>query len=289
MCEEVKHPERQVPKAMVLSVLIAGLVGVFFLVPILFVLPDVATLLAVPSGQPIGLLFRTATGSASAAFGLLFLLFGILFFAGTGALTAASRCTYAFSRDGAVPGSRVWKQVHYDLPIYALLLSTAIDCLLGLIYFGSAAAFNSFTGVTTICLSTSYAMPILVSVLRKREALRNSPFSLGKFGYAINMVMLCWIGLAVVLFSVPTALPAEPETMNYASVVFAFFASISVVWYFIRGRKSFTGPPVPSDVAPGETSTVPGLATMESNYERNGDVEQKVLQEKEMGSNRKTG
>lgn len=28
------------------------------------------------------------------------------------------------------------------------------------------------------------------------------------------------------------------------------FAVISVVWYFIRGRKEFHGPPVPSDADP---------------------------------------
>lgn len=37
--------------------------------------------------------------------------------------------------------------------------------------------------------------------------------------------------------------------MNYASVVFAGFASISLGWYFIRGRKDFRGPPVPVDVS----------------------------------------
>lgn len=42
--------------------------------------------------------------------------------------------------------------------------------------------------------------------------------------------------------------------MNYASVVFAGFASISIGWYFIRGRKHFRGPPVPVDVS----STVKG-------------------------------
>ncbi|KAM5466929.1 hypothetical protein MauCBS54593_005548 [Microsporum audouinii] len=41
---------------------------------------------------------------------MLFLIIGIQIFAGIGALTAASRCTYAFARDGAIPGSRVWKQ-----------------------------------------------------------------------------------------------------------------------------------------------------------------------------------
>ncbi|KAH7112159.1 amino acid permease-like protein [Dendryphion nanum] len=281
MCEEVQSPEREVPKAMVLSVAAAGVTGVIYLVPILFVLPDVQMLLKVANGQPIGLLFKTVTGSAAGGFGLLFLILGILFFAGVGALTAASRCTYAFARDGAIPGSRFWKKVdkRFDIPLGALILSTAVDCLLGLIFFGSSAAFTSFTGVATICLSTSYGMPILISVLRGRKAVKNSTFSLGRFGFAINVATLIWICLAVVLFCMPVSLPVAAETMNYASVVFAGFATISVVWYFVRGRKSFTGPPVPQDVAPGEEVTVAGLAAVESRNERNGDVEQKVLKE----------
>ncbi|KAF2016415.1 amino acid permease-like protein [Aaosphaeria arxii CBS 175.79] len=282
MCEEVQNPEREVPKAIVLSVAAAAVTGVVYLVPILFVLPDVQTLLDVANGQPIGLLFKTVTGSAGGGFGLLFLILGILLFAGTGALTAASRCTYAFARDGAIPGSRLWAKVdkRFDIPLGALLLSTVVDCLLGLIYFGSSAAFNSFTGVATICLSASYGMPILISVLRGRKAVKNSTFSLGRFGYAINIAMIVWICLAIVLFCMPVSLPVTAGDMNYASVVFAGFAAISVIWYVIRGRKSFNGPPVPQDVAPGEEVTVAGLATADSRTERNNDVEQKILDEK---------
>jgi amino acid transporter len=134
-----------------------------------------------------------------------------------------------------------------DVPLWGIILSSAVDCLLGLIYFGSTAAFNSFTGVATICLSTSYGIPILISIVRGRRAVRNSPFSLGKFGYAINIAAVSWIALAVALFCMPVSLPVDPSTMNYASVVFAGFASISVAWYFIRARKAFTGPPVVRD------------------------------------------
>lgn len=281
MCEEVQNPEREVPRAMVLSVAAAGVTGVIYLIPILFVLPDVQLLLDVANGQPIGLLFKTATGSAAGGFGLLFLILGILFFAGTGALTAASRCTYAFARDGAIPGSRLWKRVdkRFDIPLWALVLSTLVDCLLGLIYFGSSAAFNSFTGVATMCLSTSYGMPILISVLRGRRAVKNSSFSLGRFGYFINVAMLCWICLAVVLFCMPVSLPVEAATMNYASVVFAGFASISLIWYFIRGRKDFTGPPVPQDVAPGEEFGVVGVEKTDLERTSPVDSADRVLKE----------
>ena len=45
------------------------------------------------------------------------------------------------------------------------------------------------------------------------------------------------------------SLPVTAESMNYASVVFAGFATISIGWYFVRGRKHFRGPPVPVDVS----------------------------------------
>lgn len=247
MCEEVQNPEREVPKAIVLSVVAAGLTGLIYLIPILFVLPNVQTLLEIANGQPIGYIFKTATGSAGGGFGLLFLILGIWLFAGVGALTASSRCTYAFARDGAIPGSKLWSKVdsRFDIPLWALTLSAIVDCLLGLIYFGSSAAFGSFTGVATICLATSYGLPILVSVIQGRKHLQNATFSLGRFGMAVNITTLLWIVLSIFLFCMPTNLTGlDSSTMNYASVVFAGFATISLVWYFAWGRKNFSGPPI---------------------------------------------
>ncbi|KAK6851203.1 amino acid permease-like protein [Apiospora arundinis] len=262
MCEEVQSPEREVPKAIVLSVVAAGFTGLIFLIPVLFVLPEVSILLEIANGQPIGYIFKKATGSAGGGFGLLFLVLGIWLFAGVGSLTAASRCTYAFARDGAIPGSGLWKRVNktFGIPLWALTLSAVVDCLLGLIYFGSTAAFSSFTGVATICLSTSYGLPILVSVCRGRKHLAHASFSLGKFGFVINIATLLWIVLAIFLFCMPTNLAGlSPQTMNYASVVFAGFATVSIVWYFVWGRKHFSGPPIlQSSLAEGGVGVVRG-------------------------------
>ncbi|KAK5163607.1 uncharacterized protein LTR77_010556 [Saxophila tyrrhenica] len=249
MCEEVQNPSREVPRAMVWSVAAAGLTGVVYILPLLFTLPSVKALLGAANGQPIGLLFKTVTGSAAGGFGLLFLILGIMFFAGIGALTASSRCAYAFARDGAIPGYK-WFGATNDrlgIPLWGLVLSTVVDCLLGLIYFGSSTAFTSFTGVATINLSCAYGGPILVSMIRGRKLVEHSSYSLGKFGFVINGICISWIFLAVVIFCMPVALPVTPATMNYASVVWAGFAAISMIWYFVHGRRNFTGPPVPKD------------------------------------------
>ena len=106
---------------------------------------------------------------------------------------------------------------------------------------------------------------------------KKSSFSQGKFDFAINILAICWICLAVVLFCMLVSLPVQAQTMNYASVVFAGFAIISIIWYFIHGRKGFNGPPVPQDVEP-EEEVVFDMSVVESNHARNGDVENKALE-----------
>lgn len=46
--------------------------------------------------------------------------------------------------------------------------------------------------------------------------------------------------------------------LDYASVVFAGFTAISGAWYFIRGRNSFTGPPIESEPVVTEEEHVVG-------------------------------
>ncbi|WVQ69053.1 uncharacterized protein L199_007265 [Kwoniella botswanensis] len=258
LCEEVKEPAHQVPRAMgkssvgkseltcaVLSVAAAAVTGLVYLLPINFVLPDITPLLEVASLQPMPLLYKIVTGSSGAALGLLFLILGIWVFATIGSLTAASRCTWAFSRDGGIPGSGWWKVVnpHFGIPINSLILSTVVCALLGLIYLGSSAAFNAFTGVATICLGCSYAFPVLCSLVRGRKMVRNAPYSLGKFGFIINLITVVWITFSIILFCMPTAVPVtDPASMNYASVVFAGFSTIAAVWYAINARKHYHGP-----------------------------------------------
>ena len=281
LCEEVQNPAREVPKAMVLSVLAAGVTGIVYLIPILFVMPEVDDVLVVPTGQPIGYIYKQATGSAGGGFGLLFLILGILFFASVGSLTATSRNLYAFSRDGGVPLSRLWSRVdrRFDHPVNALLLVTLVEALLGLIYLGSSAAFNAFTGAGTLCLSASYGMPILVSLLTNRSLVESrATFRLGHMsGLIVNALTILWITFAIVLFCFPTAIPVTRNSMNYASVLFVGFGAIAGVYYGLVARKSFKGPPVRRDAA-GNFDLSLGVDTNDSTGKggAGGDVVEKV-------------
>ncbi|KAF2838136.1 amino acid transporter [Patellaria atrata CBS 101060] len=249
MCEEVRQPSTQVPKAMVGTIVLNTICGLLFLIPLVFVIPNLTDLAALASGQPLPTILLSAVGSSGGAFALLIPLLVLSIICGTGCTTAASRCTWAFARDGAIPGSKWWKVVNrrLDVPLNAMMLSMVVQIILGVIYFGSAAAFNAFSGVGVICLTTSYAIPIFISLIRGRTHVREGDFYLGIIGTVANVVAICWSLLAIPLFCMPSYLPVAADTMNYASVVFVAFILISATWYFVWGKRNYAGPPTHED------------------------------------------
>ncbi|KAF8232261.1 amino acid transporter [Tricholoma matsutake] len=244
MAEEVHNPTYQLPRALAWSPLIGLICGIVYLLPIMFTLPDIALLLAVPGGQPLGVMFEAIMGSKAGVFGI-----GML--CAISISCAASRATWSFARDKAIPFHTVFARVNHrldDVPVYAYLLSTVIQLLLALIFLGSTAAFNAFTGVATISLQASYAMPVAVSLATGRKDVADAPFNLGIWGVPLNVIAVLWTSLQLVLFSMPAVIPVTKSSMNYASVVFVGFAAISAVWYLIDGRFHYEGPPMPDEV-----------------------------------------
>jgi len=170
---------------------------------------------------------------------------------------AASRATWSFARDKAIPYSAFFSKVNHGflegVPLSAYLLSTTVQVLLGLIFLGSSTAFNAFVGVAVMCLGVSYALPVLLSVLNRRREVFDAPYSLGRWGYLINCIAVLWVFFEMVLFSMPAVIPVTPTSMSewdfdsclifatisdwdltdYASVVFVGFASISAAWYIM--------------------------------------------------------
>ena len=154
---------------------------------------------------------------------------------------AASRCTWAFARDDAIPGSKIFAKVNKKLgvPVYSLILVTVVQMLLGLINLGSTSAFTAFVSVGVIALAASYAIPIALSLFwNRRVEVNQAKWNVGPIiGPIVNVVALCWIAFEIVLFSMPTVLPVTEVSMNYASVVCVGFGTIATAWYFIHARK----------------------------------------------------
>lgn len=116
--------------------------------------------------------------------------------------TTASRQLWSFSRDHAVPGSAIWSRVTPggNVP-YAIGLCLLIQALLCLIDLGSTTAFNSFVSTAVNAFMAAYALPVLLSLLEKRQSISSAPFFRRITGLVCNLVMMAWAPLAIVIFS----------------------------------------------------------------------------------------
>jgi amino acid transporter len=144
------------------------------------------------------------------------------------------------ARDNALPGAKIFARVNPKLgvPVYAIILMTVVQMLLGLINLGSTSAFTAFVSVGVQALALSYAIPIAISLFSRRKHVSTAPWKMPSLvGKVVNVIALVWIAFEVVLFSMPTALPVTEVTMNYASVVLVGFMAIAAIWYVVHARK----------------------------------------------------
>lgn len=111
------------------------------LIGICYVLPDISSLLADPSGQPAAGLIYLGTRSRIAATFLTLLIVTSTRFCSIGSAAGLSRSIYGFARDGAIPGHKWLATIHPSLqiPLNALVAQTVVAALVGLIYIGSTA------------------------------------------------------------------------------------------------------------------------------------------------------
>jgi amino acid transporter len=241
MAEEVADPALKVPRAISLCIPVGGIAGLFFIIPICATMPALADIITAPGGQAIPYIFHVVMGSPGGGLALTFLVLGVTMFCSISITVAASRCTWAFARDDAIPGAKLFAKVSPGLgvPIWALVLTTVVQMLLGLINLGSSSAFLAFVSVGVIALQVSYGIPIFLSLVQdKRKQVNAAQWNCGHLiGTIVNSVALVWIGFEVVLFSMPTVLPVTEISMNYAIVVLVGFGVLSALWYFVHARK----------------------------------------------------
>ncbi|RAH64913.1 putative amino acid permease [Aspergillus aculeatinus CBS 121060] len=269
MAEECVAPARIVPQVLSLNIPVLGLAGLLFILPICFTLPPMEDILAAPAGQALPYIFHRVMGTAAGGLALTSLVLSLTLFGSISATVAGSRAIYAFARDNAVPCSRFWARVHDpyaffasassssdssshknnpdSVPFNALLGGTILQLLLGLINLGSTSTFTAFVSVSTIALSVAYAIPIALSLMHRRTEVARAPWTCGPLlGPIVNVLSLAWIAFGLVLFSLPTALPVTPSSMNYAAVVLVGLWGLAFAWYCVYGRRVYKGPPLES-------------------------------------------
>ncbi|KAH8735204.1 amino acid permease-domain-containing protein [Ilyonectria robusta] len=223
MTEEMPHPARDAPRAMIYAIAIGGITGTVFIIVILFCLANPSTVMSTSTGMPISELIFQATRSRAGAT-VITLMLAICFINGTnGCTTSASRLIFSMARD------------------------KGFILLFGLLYLGPTVAFNAYIASCTIFLNLSYAFPIFLLIIRGRKVLARfqtaeTPFKLGdRWGIIVNLIAATYVAITTVFFCFPPGLPVSANFMNYVPAVIGIFAVLVVACWWIY-RNTFEGP-----------------------------------------------
>ncbi len=132
------------------------------------------------TGAPPAQILLDALGATAGKL-LLLVVIGAQLFCGMASVTANSRMIYAFSRDGALPFSRVC------IPPARAHARRSRRCgrrrwvlVLGLPYLINVTAYAAVTSIAVIGLYIAYVIPTLLR-LRKGEAFERGPWHLGRW------------------------------------------------------------------------------------------------------------
>jgi amino acid transporter len=259
LSEETNNASRSVARGMVSAVVVSGIFGFFLLLAITFAIPNVQETLDA-GVDAIPYIFTTALNEQWTVF-LLFIVLGGQFFCGTSGLQAASRMMFAFSRDGAVPGSRIWRKVSPNrAPINAVIGVGVMSWLIMVPSLFIQVAYVVATSIAVIGLSISFGLPILLRI-RAGSSFEPGAWSLGKHYRWISPLAVAWIVLICVLFLLPVSPQGIPgaedfdwELVNYAPLTVGGALILFGGWYLLSARHWFTGPvrETASDLSPAE-------------------------------------
>ena len=118
--------------------------------------------------------------------------------------------------------------------------------LLGLINIGSSVAFNVLVSFVIAAYFGSYVIPISMVAYRRSRGIpiKMGPWNLGRFGLTTNIVAIVWIIITWTFSFFPIAVPVNPSTMNWSSVLWGSMMSFGIFWYIVYQRHKFTGPTI---------------------------------------------
>lgn len=113
MSEEIENAAINVPRSIVLSVVINGALGFGMLIATIFCTgdPENALSAATTIGFPFIEIFLQATNSAGGATGMTAIIIALAFSSTIGFLATASRMIWSFARDKGLPFSNILSQV----------------------------------------------------------------------------------------------------------------------------------------------------------------------------------
>ncbi|MFD6496451.1 APC family permease [Streptomyces sp. NPDC060188] len=201
LAEEAKDPYRSVPRAIVGSVVAAGLLGMLFLIALTVAIKDIPRITA--SDSPVAAIMRDQLGPVMERVLLAAISFAF-FGAGMVVMAACSRIVFAMSRDARFPAHQLMRRVsprtHTPIPATILIFVMGVVLMVAL----PGAALLKLITASTILPALTYGLTIVLYLaVRRRLDRRKGAFNLGRFELPVAICALVWSAVSLFVLVAP--------------------------------------------------------------------------------------
>jgi len=240
IAEETQRPERDVPKAIVISLVSVGIADMLGAIALVIASPDLRAVVNGEIDDPVSYAVESALGPWAAT---PFLIVVVTSFVACGIAVQATgvRVVFSFARDGMLPLSKVWSHVsnRNGSPVYATLLVAVLASAA----FMYASALPLLVAFATAGYYVGFLAPTiaLLYVRLRGEWNYTSKWSFGRFGIVINVVAVLWLITALVNMAWPRY-PDLPWWENWGVIIgMGLFIALGAAFFFTaRPDRKFT-------------------------------------------------
>ncbi|KAJ7493616.1 amino acid/polyamine transporter I [Mycena latifolia] len=244
--EEAKNANVAVPWAIIWVTAVGCALGFVVQISVAFCMgTDTLAILSGPVQQPMATILLNSFGKEGMLVIWSFIILS-LFMAGVSLLTSASRQTFAFARDGALPFSKYLYHINRwtGTPVRCVWVDTVCAMLLGLIPFAGPSAAGAIFSLVVIGQYIVNSIPIAARYLGG-QPFQRGPFHLGILSLPIAALAVLWQCFMTVVLLFPAAPAPSAQTMNYTSAVVGVVLGLALLYYYLPiygGVHWFEGP-----------------------------------------------
>jgi amino acid transporter len=258
IAEETKDAGRQVPRTMRLALIWGGVFSLILTAGLLLATPAHNAVGATVNGGGVPFILGQLPEWVQDV--TLLLIIYAFFSCGTSVQGAGSRLAFSYGRDGALPASAWISRVHdrFRTPVNALIGGAFVTILFVLLVFLSPkhnihiwfvtypANTNVLVSLVSFAVSGIYLSFLLTvigaAVARARGWVPEGSFRLGKWGWAVTIAALAYLGLMLINVVFPSGLSSGRAYFNLDWITLSVMFVITVVGalYFFIARPDRT-------------------------------------------------
>jgi amino acid transporter len=237
VAEETPNASRMIPKAMRMTIYVGGAASMWVCLALILAVPNMQEVIAGKDTDPVATILRTAMGEWG--FRAVILVVLVSFMSCLISMqAAASRLLFAYARDQMIVGSKRLSHLspRTHVPVGALLVAGTIPAGIALCGLWLVNAVSTIVSFAAAGIYIAFQMLVLAALIARSKGWKPAgPFTLGRWGWGINIVALIY-GVSAIVDMIWPRSPNDPWYSNYAMIVTAAGVIVLGLIYMIVGR-----------------------------------------------------